>query len=117
MRIVLLADVGGPDGYHAGDEAMLDAAIEALRQRGAVDITVISWSPNDTASRYGVKAVPPIGFAVAGPHGEARRDERLAAVLALAGRRLVDGRAAKVATPPTMAGRGLPSTPSTRLTR
>ena len=42
MRIVLVADVGGPDGYHAGDEAMLDAAIDALRQRAEVDITVVS---------------------------------------------------------------------------
>ena len=54
------------------DEAMLDAAIDALRQRGEVDITVVSRGPHDTAARYGVRAIPPIGFAVDGPHARLR---------------------------------------------
>jgi polysaccharide pyruvyl transferase WcaK-like protein len=86
MKVVLLADVGSAE-YHAGDEAMLDAAIEQLRQRGTDHITVISADPAATAARYDVASVGPIGFGPgAGPDGlgpttEAERDQRLAAVL------------------------------------
>ena len=85
-RIVLLADVGGSDSYHVGDESMLDAAVLELRRRGDVEITVISADPHDTAERYFVQAIEPIGFSTdPGPEGEAHRDRRLAAALALGG--------------------------------
>ena len=83
MRIVLLADVGGSDGYHAGDEAMLDAAIDQLQRRGDPDITVISAEPAATSKRYSVGAVGRIQFADRSAQAAGRQDRRLAAVLAL----------------------------------
>ena len=49
-------------GYYgfanAGDEAMLMAVIEALKKMNdALDITVLSGNPQETALRYGVKAI------------------------------------------------------------
>jgi polysaccharide pyruvyl transferase WcaK-like protein len=61
-RVVLVGDVGVEDGrYHLGDEAMLGAAIQQLRARGDVEITVLSKNPRDTAIRYGVVSVPGFG--------------------------------------------------------
>ena len=63
MKALLIGDVGGIDGYHAGDEAMLDVAIAQLHARGPTAITVVSGDPGDTSARYGVDAVARIGFA------------------------------------------------------
>lgn len=61
-RVVLLGDVGVVDGrYHLGDEAMLGAAVRQLRERGDVEITVLSRNPQETASRYGVTSVQGFG--------------------------------------------------------
>lgn len=61
-RVVLIGDVGVVDGrYHLGDEAMLGAAVQQLRERGDVEITVLSRNPADTAARYGVESVPGFG--------------------------------------------------------
>lgn len=80
--IVLLGDVGTPNGaYHLGDEAMLEAALEALRQRGVADQTVVSSDPASTEERYSVRAVARVGFALLDSDAQ---DSRLAAVTATA---------------------------------
>jgi polysaccharide pyruvyl transferase WcaK-like protein len=57
-RFVILADVGGPHGYHAGDEAMLDANLEGLRNLSpGAELVVCSADPEWTGRRYGVKSV------------------------------------------------------------
>jgi polysaccharide pyruvyl transferase WcaK-like protein len=83
MKVLLVGDVGGAEAYHAGDEATVDVAIDQLRQRGAVDLTVVSTDPTDIADRYGVDAVGGLGFASGQDSpSAAQRDRRLAAVLA-----------------------------------
>ncbi|WP_051009265.1 polysaccharide pyruvyl transferase family protein [Thermaerobacter subterraneus] len=42
---------------NAGDEAILDAVLRQLRQRGYEDITVFSIRPEETARTHGVKSV------------------------------------------------------------
>lgn len=84
MKVVLIGDVGGVDGYHLGDEATLDVAIGELRRRGARDITVISGDPANTAARHGVTALARIGFPDRSVRADRPRDQRLVAVLALA---------------------------------
>ncbi len=83
MKFVLIGDVGGAGGFHAGDEAMLEAAIDQIRVRGATDIVVISDDPIDTAARYGVQAIPRIGFPAENPLVDSPCDTRLDAVLEL----------------------------------
>lgn len=62
--IVLLGDVGTPNGaYHLGDEAMLEAALDALRSRGLTDVTVISSDAASSSERYAVPSIGRIGFA------------------------------------------------------
>ena len=81
MKVLLVSDVGGTS-YHPGDEAMLDAALEHLRRRGASRLTVISSDPADTGARYGVEAIGPIGFGSAGMAADpSGRDRQLAAVV------------------------------------
>lgn len=64
MRIVLLGDVGVLDDMiHIGDEAMFEEFVHQLRRRGIADIVAISSNPVETAARYGIDAVPSIGFA------------------------------------------------------
>ncbi|ROQ36569.1 polysaccharide pyruvyl transferase WcaK-like protein [Frondihabitans sp. PhB188] len=63
MHIVLLGDVGILDDMiHIGDEAMFEEFASQLRRRDATDILSLSSNPAETASRYGVSAVPSIGF-------------------------------------------------------
>jgi len=60
--LVIAADVGGIEGYHAGDEAMLAANLAALRAlRPDVACTVISRDPEWTAAHYGVQAIAGCG--------------------------------------------------------
>ena len=54
-RRVLLSGYYGFD--NAGDEAVLYAIIESLRQAGIDDITVLSAKPEATAAQYQVRAV------------------------------------------------------------
>ena len=82
MRVVALGDVGVIDDMmHIGDEAMFQAAHDELGARGA-SLVAVSSAPDETASRYGIDAVPRIRF-----DGLDRPacERRLAAVLALAG--------------------------------
>ncbi|RII16104.1 colanic acid biosynthesis protein [Streptomyces sp. YIM 130001] len=62
MRVVLVGDIGWRDLYHLGDEAMTEAAIEALRARDVVDVTLIGGHPESAAARYGVPSTGRIGF-------------------------------------------------------
>ncbi len=80
--IVLIGDVGNPDGhYHLGDEAMLESAVHALRERGQHEITVISSDPASTQERYGVASIGRIGFTGL---TSAQRESRLEAVVGAA---------------------------------
>ena len=81
MRIVTIGDVGVLDGMvHIGDEAMFHEATVQLRARGAT-ITGVSSNPAETAERYGVDAVPAIGFHPATTGGRLGQRERRARVL------------------------------------
>ncbi|WP_314504798.1 polysaccharide pyruvyl transferase family protein [uncultured Microbacterium sp.] len=81
MRVVALGDVGVIDDMmHIGDEAMFQAARDELAARGA-SLVAVSSAPDETASRYGIDAVPRIRFdGLDRPASE----RRLAAVLAFA---------------------------------
>lgn len=62
MHLVMIGDIGPVDDMiHIGDEAMFDEAVRQLRNRGVDRITAISSNPRDTAERYGVAAVLPLG--------------------------------------------------------
>ncbi len=59
--LVIAADIGGWDGYHAGDEAMFGANVAALRRlRPDVHLTAISRDPAWTEREYGVRAILPM---------------------------------------------------------
>ena len=63
MRIVVIGDVGVLDDMvHIGDEAMFDELVHQMRARGIEQITAVSSNPAETSARYGVSAVPNIGF-------------------------------------------------------
>ena len=63
MRIVVIGDVGVLDDMvHIGDEAMFDELVHQMRARGIDDITAVSSNPAETSARYGVSAVPGIGY-------------------------------------------------------
>jgi len=82
MRIVAIGDVGVLDDMiHIGDEAMFEEFVRQLRARGAGHIIGISASPADTAERYGIEAIPQIGFPDANdrPASDARRESVLRA--------------------------------------
>ena len=67
MRTLVIGDVGVVDDMiHIGDEAMTEELVTQLRQRRVDAVTVVSSAPDETAARYGVDAVRPIGFAPAG---------------------------------------------------
>jgi polysaccharide pyruvyl transferase WcaK-like protein len=63
MRLLVIADVGGAETRHIGDEAMLEANLDAFRRLiPEVAFTVVSRDPAWAAARYGVNAVAPFGF-------------------------------------------------------
>ena len=63
MRIVVIGDVGVLDDMvHIGDEAMFDELVHQMRSRGVDEVTAVSSNPAETSARYGVSAVPNIGF-------------------------------------------------------
>ena len=66
-RITMIGDVGWSRFYHLGDEAMTELAIDALRARADIAITLIAGEPQHASEMYGVDAVRRIGF---------RRDRR-----------------------------------------
>jgi polysaccharide pyruvyl transferase WcaK-like protein len=62
-RLLIIADVGGAQARHIGDEAMFEANLDALRRLiPGVAFTVMSRDPVWTAARYGVEVVAPFGF-------------------------------------------------------
>lgn len=72
-RLLVIADVGGDTTRHIGDEAMLEANIEGLRDSfERVEIVVMSRDPKWISTRYGVDAVPLFGF----PEAKDATDER-----------------------------------------
>jgi polysaccharide pyruvyl transferase WcaK-like protein len=63
MRLLVCADVGGWETYHAGDEAMLDANLGVLRTlQSRLTPTVISNDPAWTSAEYNVDAVSDRGL-------------------------------------------------------
>src|SRR4051812_36952199 len=75
MRGIVVGDVGWPNLYHLGDEAMTEYAIDALRERGVDDITVVSADVATGEKTFGTAAVPRVNFR--GRSGLAWREERL----------------------------------------
>lgn len=61
-RITMIGDIGWSRFYHLGDEAMTELAIEALRARTDVEITLIAGEPDYAGQMYGVDAISRIGF-------------------------------------------------------
>ena len=80
LRLLVIADVGGEGARHVGDEAMLEANLQAFRRLlPDVAFTVVSADPAWVATRYGVDAVAPFGF----PEGVSAAGERAARLGAL----------------------------------
>lgn len=74
LRLLVIADVGGEDARHIGDEAMLEANLEGFRSCiPGVAFTVVTRDPEWTAARYGVEAVAPFGFSRHPAAGAERR--------------------------------------------
>ncbi len=72
-RLLVIADVGGDDARHIGDEAMLEANLAAFRRLlPGVTFTVVSRDPVWTAARYEVEAVAPFGFSRERPAAQER---------------------------------------------
>ncbi|WP_185973117.1 polysaccharide pyruvyl transferase family protein [Aeromicrobium piscarium] len=61
-RVVVLGDIGRDEFYHLGDEAMTDAAAEALLRRGIDDIVLVATEPSVAERLYGLAAVKRFGF-------------------------------------------------------
>lgn len=81
MQVVALGDVGVVDGMiHIGDEAMFEVLVAELRARSVDGITALSSAPDDTAVRYGVTAIPSIGFPADREAGATRFSAVLAAI-------------------------------------
>lgn len=82
MSVLIIGDVGALEGmFHIGDEAMFEVAVVELAQRGR-DAIGVSSHPAETAARYGIPAVPRLGFEGLGRVEAARRAEHLLAVAA-----------------------------------
>ncbi len=63
VRLLSIGDIGVSDGMmHIGDEAMVEALRDEMHARG-VELVAVSAEPAESAARYGVDAVPRIGFA------------------------------------------------------
>ena len=62
-RLLLIADIGSDQARHIGDEAMLEANLDSLREvfPGAA-LTIVARDPEWVARRYDVAAVPLLGF-------------------------------------------------------
>ena len=62
MRVVVVGDVGRPNFYHTGDEAMTEVAVDLLCERGVDEIVLVASSPALATRMYGCPAVPRIRF-------------------------------------------------------
>jgi polysaccharide pyruvyl transferase WcaK-like protein len=79
MHVLVIGDVGVIDGMmHIGDEAMFEAAVAELRDRG-LDAVGVSSVPEESAERYGIRCVPRLGFAGLDRQASAARAEQLIA--------------------------------------
>jgi len=95
MSVIVIGDIGVIDGMmHIGDEAMFEAAAAELSARG-IDVVGVSSVPDESAERYGVGAVPRLGFAGLDRDAAAARSELLVAA--------ASGRAALAADDPATA--------------
>jgi polysaccharide pyruvyl transferase WcaK-like protein len=62
-RLLLIADIGGEESRHIGDEAMLEGNLDSLRRVfPTAAFTIVARDPQWAAHRYGVAAVPPFDF-------------------------------------------------------
>ncbi|WP_061962861.1 polysaccharide pyruvyl transferase family protein [Demequina aurantiaca] len=75
MNVVVVGDIGWQFLYHLGDEAMTEAAIDMLRERGVDAITLVAGEPHIAERFYGLPAVPRVRFKAAWTR--ARNDWRL----------------------------------------
>lgn len=86
MRVVAIGDVGVVDDMiHIGDEAMFEAFVDAMRDRGLDSVVAISANPSETSKRYSAEgfhaeAIHGIGFAP-DSGGRAAQEDRLDQVL------------------------------------
>ncbi|MHC5794908.1 polysaccharide pyruvyl transferase family protein [Lacisediminihabitans sp. FW035] len=86
MRVVAIGDVGVIDDMiHIGDEAMFEAFVDAMRERGLDSVVAISANPGETIERYSsggfrAEAIRGIGFAPSAG-GRAAQEDRLDRVL------------------------------------
>lgn len=79
VRILTIGDIGPLDGmFHVGDEAMFDELVFQLRARGATSIVGLSSNPEDSAARYSIEALSPLGF---GGLTRAEQEARAARIL------------------------------------
>lgn len=63
MIALVIGDIGLVGGMmHIGDEAMFEAARDALQARG-IDAVGVSAEPAESAGRYGIAMLPRLGFA------------------------------------------------------
>lgn len=75
MKCVLIGDIGWWDLYHLGDEAMTEAAIDLLTERGVDEITLVAGDPKVSEKFYGLPAVKRLRFS--GKWSRKRLDEEL----------------------------------------
>lgn len=62
-HLVFIGDVGGPQTYHVGDEAMLAANLATFRRLcPGARATVVSRDPAWTSNRYSVDSIAILGF-------------------------------------------------------
>ncbi|MCW4458199.1 polysaccharide pyruvyl transferase family protein [Microbacterium sp. MPKO10] len=62
MNCVVLGDIGWQYLYHLGDEAMTEAAIDLLQERGAEQVTLVAAQPHVAEKFYNRPAVARFGF-------------------------------------------------------
>lgn len=62
MNVVIVGDIGWRYLYHLGDEAMTEAAIDMLRERGIDDITLVAGQPEVSEAFYKLPCVTRVGF-------------------------------------------------------
>lgn len=63
MSVVVIGDIGVLEGMiHIGDEAMFAQLVAELRERGLREVIGMSANPEDSARRYGIRAIARIGF-------------------------------------------------------
>lgn len=81
LEFLLIGDVGD-DVFHVGDEAMFETALAEIAARCDATITAVSSNPATITMRYGIRAVPLLGFdRRVGSAYDANRERRLDEIL------------------------------------